>query len=252
MEDTIGKATFGLSKKDFSEKLGKVIGNHRTNSRIIGEPREFLLRSCRLCSTWAKLANDPDVEVYMRDVQIATGRKVKMISLERDGSKQPVSKAKLIDALYPPKKIKTSATPEEKHYNTVKSAMREGISAQLREFRTNSELPVVCYLTGKKLRRGHRTDVDHVGLSFSELADSFLSAQGLVYTDITLEGPPTAKRFKDSELWEKWKLYHLLNAKLSLVCASANRSKGAGDYLTPSDLYGSFERKDPEDLALDF
>lgn len=249
---TLGKQTFGITKKDYSEKLGRIIQNHRVNSRLIGEPLDFVLRSCRLCQTWEKLSSDPEVSVYLRNVELAGGRKVKLLSLERGGTKQPVSKAKLVDALYPAKKIATSASEEERHYNAVKSAMRHAVSDQLKNFRSNATIPCVCYLTGKTLRRGHRTDVDHVGLSFSEIADRFVEVSGLKYTDIALAGPPTAKRFKDAELWSKWQYYHECLAKLSLVCASANRSKGAGEYETPKDLYGSFAKQDPEDLALDF
>lgn len=249
---SIGKETFGLTKKDFSEKLSRIIDNHRINSRLIGEPREFILRSCRLYPTWAKMSSDPDVQVYLRNVDIAGGRKVKLVSLERGGSKQPVPKAKLVDALYPPKKIKTSATPEEKHYNMVKMAMRQGVGAQLSDFRESTELPVVCNITGKTLKRGHRTDVDHVGKPFAEIADCFMVSRGLVYTDVALTGPPTAKRFRDDDLWEEWKDFHYDNAILALVCASANRSKGSGEYETPAELYGSFAKQGPEDLALDF
>lgn len=248
----IGKDTFGLTKKDFNAKLSKIIDNHRVNSRLIGEPRDFILRSCRLYPTWSKLSNDPDVQVYLRNVDIAGGRKVKLISLERGDSKQPVSKSKLVDALYPPKKIKTSATEEERNFNMVKMAMRQGIASQLQYFRENLPLPTICNITGRKLVRGNKTDVDHVGLSFAEISDNFVKQKNLVYTDIALTGPPTGKVFKDKELWEEWKDYHYDNAVLALVCASANRSKGADGYVTPEELYGSFAKQTPEDLALDF
>lgn len=249
---TIGKQTFDLTRKDYSEKLSRIINNHRVNAKLIGEPKEFVLRSCKLHQTWAKLAADPNTEVYLRNLEIAVGRKVKLISLECKGSKQPVPKAKLVDALYPPKKIKTSASVEEVHYNKVKAAMRTGIKYQLTEFRKSVELPTFCFLSGRELRKGSKIDVDHSGLSFSRIADSFLEFKGLLYTDISLEGPPTAKRFRDKELWKEWLDYHKEVAKLELVCASANRSKGAGDYETPSHLYGSFARESPEDMALDF
>ena len=102
---TIGQDTFGLSKKEYSEKLSRIITNHRASSKIIGEPAEFVLRSCRLSPQWQKLATDPEVVVYLRNIDTAGGRKVKMISLERGGTKQPVPKAKLVDFLYPPKKM---------------------------------------------------------------------------------------------------------------------------------------------------
>lgn len=249
---TIGLETFGLTRKDFSEKLSKIISNHRAGSKLIGQPKDFLLRACRLSPQWAKLATDPETAVYLRNVEIAAGRKVKMMVLERDTSKQPVSKSKLIDALYPPKKIATSATPEEKHYLMVKAAMRLAIQGQIRDFRESVPMPTTCPLTGKRIRQGQRTDVDHIRCSFSEIADEYLRAKGLRYVDVALKGPPTAKRFQDEEMWEEWMLYHEYRAEYALVCASANRSKGCGDYKTPQELIGSFSKETPDDLALDF
>jgi hypothetical protein len=248
----LGKDTFGLSKTEFNEKIGRIIQNFRSNSKLIGEPREFILRCCRLTEKWAKLANDPDVIVYLRTIDIAGGRRVKMLSLERGGSKQPIPKAKLVDELYPVKKIATTATPEEKHYNAVKAAMRTGIYYQLKGYRDTIELPIVCSITGKKIRPGMRTDVDHIGMPFSEIADKFVESYGLKYTDIILKGPPTGKVFKNEELWKQWVSYHLEHARFSLVCASGNRSKGSDGYQTPPDLIGSFAKESPDDLALDF
>ena len=248
----IGRETFGLTKTDYGKKLGKIIGNFRAGSRIIGEPREFILRSCRLTEQWGKLANDPDVTVYVRNWDIAAGRKVKMVVLERGGSKQPVPKAKLLDALYPPRKKAEKVTPEVTHYQNVKLAMRGGITYQLRGYRDSVVLPITCSLTGKKIRPGVKTDVDHVGMSFSEIADSFLREKNLKFSDVVLKGPPTAKVFADTKLWGEWIAYHLEKARFALVCASANRSKGCEEYSTDAELIGSFAKENPEDLALDF
>jgi hypothetical protein len=249
---TIGKETFSLNKGQYSEKIGRIIENHRANSKLIGEPAEFILRSCRLVEQWAKLSSDPEVEVYLRNIDIAGGRKVKMLSLERGGTRQPVGKAKIVDALYPVKRIATKATEEEAHYNRVKAAMRRAIGDQLKGFRDAVTYPLVCSITGKQIRRGQKTDVDHCGMPFSEIADRFVSIKGLRYSDISLMGPPTAKRFKDKVLWGEWMVFHLEHARYALVCASANRSKGASGYETPSELYGSFKSEDPDALSLDF
>ena len=248
----IGKETFQLNKGEYTEKLGRVITNHRANSKLVGEPKEFVLRSCRLSDQWLKLAGDPETEVYLRNVDIAGGRKVKMLSLERTGTKQPVSKSKLVDALYPAKKIATTATPEEKHFNAVKGAMRNAIHYQLKAFRDSVNLPCVCSITGKQIRKGQKTDIDHCGMSFSEIADRFVASKSLTYSDIPLMGPPTGKSFKDKQLWGEWVHFHMANARYALVCASANRSKGASGYETPVELYGSFAAEDPNDLSLDF
>lgn len=249
---TIGKDTFGLTKTEFNQKIGRIITNHRVNSKLIGEAREFVLRCGRLTDQWRKLAEDSEVIVYLRNIDIAGGRKIKMLSLERGTTKQPIPKAKLVDALYPPKKIATTATPEEKHYNAVRVAMRFAVTYQLKAFRDSCTLPAICSISGKKIIPGNRTDVDHVGMTFSEIADCFVASKGLKYTDITLKGPPTAKIFTDSQLWGEWVAWHMAKARYSLTLASANRSKGCGDYVTPPDLLGSFAKEDPEDLALDF
>ena len=249
---TLGKDTFDLNKTQFTEKLGRIIQNFRASSKLVGEPKDFVLRCCRLTDQWQKLANDPEVVVYLRNVETAGGRKVKMLSLERGTTKQPVPKAKLVDALYPTKKIATTATAEEKHYNAVKSAMRGGIYYQLKAFRDACGEGLICSLTGKKIRPGMRTDVDHIGMTFSEIADAFVSEKCLNYSRIVLCGPPTAKRFKDEILWQQWVAFHLQHARYSLTLASANRSKGASGYETPVELYGSFKAEDPEDLSLDF
>jgi hypothetical protein len=89
-------------------------------------------------------------------------------------------------------------------------------------------------------------------MSFSEIADKFIESRGLKYTDIILKGPPTGKVFKDTVLWAQWVSFHLEHARFALVCASANRSKGASGYCTPEELLGSFAKESPEDLALDF
>jgi len=249
---SIGKETFNLNKTEFSEKISRIIKNFRANSRLVGEPKDFVIRCCKLTERWAKLANDPEVIIYLRNIDTAGNRKVKMISLERGATRQPVPKAKLVDELYPVKRIATTATPEEKHYNAVKAAMRGGIHYQLKAYRDSINLPTICSLTGKKIRPGMPSDIDHIGMTFSEIADRFVQCLGIKYTDIVLKGPPTAKVFKDSDLWQQWVSYHLEHARFALVCASANRSKGCGEYVTPEELYGSFKSDDPESLSLDF
>jgi hypothetical protein len=137
-------------------------------------------------------------------------------------------------------------------YNAVKGAMRRAIHHQLKEYRDSVNLPTICCISGLKSRLGMKTDIDHVGVTFSEIADSFMQMKVLKYTDISLVGPPTAKKFKDDILWKEWVAYHLAKARFAMTLASANRSKGSDGYITPVEIYGSFAKEDPEDLALDF
>jgi hypothetical protein len=130
--------------------------------------------------------------------------------------------------------------------------MRGAITYQLKAFRDAVTLPAICSITGKKIRPGMKSDIDHIGMTFSEIADAFIESKGLKYTDIVLKGPPTAKVFKDQTLWEQWVAWHLEKARYAIVCASANRSKGSDGYQTNPELIGSFKTDDPDCLSLDF
>lgn len=246
------KETLGLNKGEFTKKVGRVIDAHRANSRLIGEPRDFILRACRLSQRWEKLAQKTDTQVYLRYVDMAGGRRVKMLSLEGGGSKQPVPKAKLVESLYPTKKIATTATLEEKHFNAVKAAMRRGVEQQLKQYKSGLEYPIECHITGRRLIRGTRVDVDHIHKPFAQLSDEFVSENMMTYCDIALCGPPSAKKFKDDILWEAWKEFHRKHARYAVVCASANRSKGAAGYATPVELIGSFKPQEDDEIDLDF
>ena len=249
---TLGKETLGLNKTEFTQRVGRIIDNNRANSRLIGEPRDFILRVCRLAARWEKLALKTDTQVYLRYIDMAGGRRVKMISLEGGGSKQPVPKAKLVEALYPTKKIATTATLEEKHFNAVKAAMRRGVDYQLKEYKSLMQYPIECHITGRRLIRGTRVDVDHIHKPFAQLADEFVAENMMTYAEIILTGPPTAKKFKDDILWDAWKEYHRKHARFAIVCASANRSKGAAGYATPVELIGSFKPSAEDEIDLDF
>jgi hypothetical protein len=248
----LGKETLQLTKKDFTEKISRIIDNHRANSRIIGEPREFVLRSCRLSDRWIKMAQKPEVLVYCRYQELAGGRRIKMLSLEVGGSKIPVPKGKLVEALYPTKKTASTATLEEKHFNAVKAAMRRGVEKQLKNYKATVGYPVECLVTGRLLRKGARVDVDHHGKPFAQLADEWVIHNMLTYADIVLSGPPSAKKIKDDTLWISWQEWHQEHARLAVVCATANRSKGAAGYATPVELIGSFKPQAEDEIDLDF
>lgn len=246
------KEILGINKKEFAEKLGRIIDSHRANSRIIGEPRDFLLRVLKLAPQWYKLAQQPDTLVYLRNQDLAGGRKVKMISLEGGGTKQPAPKAKLIEALYPAKKIATTATIEEKHFNAVKAAMRNGVANQLTDYKATVQYPIECKITGRRLIRGTKVDIDHCNKPFAQIADEWLNYSMLTYAEIILSGPPNNKRIKDDALWESWKTWHKIHASFAIVCASANRSKGAAGYATPVEMIGSFKPIGDDEIDLDF
>lgn len=247
---TLGKDTFSLTKGEFSEKFSRIVNAHRAGSKLIGQPRDFVITACRLASKFSKVANETDVEVRLENYPCGP-RKVKMIVLKRtDGFKQPVPKNQLVDQLYPPRVTKRAPNLERKHVTAVRAAMRQLVDSQLRAYRKTLQYPLECHVTQKQLRPGMRVDIDHLGRPFVQIADEWVASLDLTYCDLALVGPPNLKRFKDKALNDAWPLYHEDHARLIAVCAAANRSKGSGDYTTPSEVIGSFEKKTDEEIDL--
>lgn len=248
---SIIKETLGMGKGDFSKSLSSVIDNHRTGSRLIGKPRDFVLTACRLSSKFSEVANRSDVEVRIESRRTGP-RKVKMLVMKQGGKEYPVPKGQLVDSLFPAKKIATSASPEKKHALLVRSTMRRLVDIQLRNYRKQLKRPAECFHTGKIIRIGTKFDIDHIGKPFLQIADEFVEAKGLKYCNIAIVGPPNMKRFKDGQLQKAWILYHEVQAKLAPSLPKANRSAGSGDYNASEALVGTFEGNSEDDVALDF
>ena len=250
---SVVKETLGLNKGEFSKKFSAVVENHRTGSKLIGKPRDFILLACRLTDRFSKMANDPTVEVRVKNWK-AGPRKVKMIVLVRpaDRREQPVGKGQVVDLLYPPKTISTSASTEKKHALAVRAAMRTAVDYQLRAYRKTLKYPLECWHTNSIIRIGTRVDIDHINKPFLQLCDEFVECNGLKYVDIPIVGPPNLKKFKDTILQKAWVLYHECHARLAPSLPKANRAAGSGEYQASEALLGSFAKEDPEDLDIDF
>ena len=249
---TIAKTALGLGKGEFQKKLGNIVDAHRVGTKLIGKPRDFVLTACRLSDRFSKMANEPNVEVRVRNMK-AGPRQVKVIMLKReDGFEQPVPRGQLIDQLYPPRKTVRHANPEKKHAMAVRGAMRGAVDSQLRDYRKTLKYPVTCFHTERSIRRGMRVDIDHIYKPFVQLCDEFIASQDLTYCEVALAGPPNMKRFKDSTLWGAWQLYHEMHARLAPSLPKANRGAGSGTYEASEALIGSFAKQDSEDIDMDF
>ena len=84
------------------------------------------------------------------------------------------------------------------------------------------------------------------------ICDEFVQSFDLTYCDIALVGPPNLKRFKDSEMYDAWKLFHEMHARLAPSCPKANRAAGSGEYQASEALIGSFAKTDDDDIDMDF
>lgn len=164
-----------------------------------------------------------------------------MLFLHKNGGDfgVPISKTRVINSLYPPKTRKIPS-PEKNHRNKVLSAMRLAVEPQLKEYRASVEYPLDCWRSGLCIRKGMKTDVDHIGTPFLKIAEDWLESRGIKYADVILAGAANAKYLKDAEMELDWYNYHKEKATLALVLAKYNRAAGAGDYSSREDLLGSF------------
>ena len=249
---SIAKETLGLNKGEFQKKLANIVDSHRTNSKIIGKPKDFLLTACRLSERFSKVANEPEVEVRLKNLKIGP-RAVKCILLcRKDGFEQPVPRGQLVDQLYPPRKTVKHASPEKKHALAVRAAMRNAVDYQLRAFRKKVRMPAECHHTGKMIRLGVKWDVDHIGKPFVQLCDEWVEMQGVTYAELVLCGPPNLKKLKDTKLHNHWTLWHEVNCTLAPSIAKANRAAGSGEYQASEALLGSFAGAEEDDIDMDF
>ena len=241
-----------MTKGEFSKEISRIVKKYPCRTQIIGSDREFILEACKKCSRYATLASEENVILKPGYHRIANGRKVKMLFLHRSGSgfSVPVSKSVLVNTVYPVKKRATSASPEERNRSKVRAAMRNMVAYQLSDYRKSLIYPLTCWRSGARIIKGMKTDVDHIGDPFVKIADDFLARQGLTYADVVLAGPVNNKRFKDEYLSSLWIEFHKERATLALVLASENRSAGCGDYSSPEELLGSFEKEGA--ISLDF
>jgi hypothetical protein len=249
---TIGKETFGLTKGEFSKKLSRIVETHRSGSKLIGQPRDFIITAARLAEKFSTVANEPETEIRVK-LWPCGPRRVKMAVMQRSNGKEyPLPKNQLIDQLYPPKQTVRTPNPERKHISSVRAAMRQLVDSQLRAYRKTLQYPLECHVTGKQLRPGMRVDIDHLGKPFVQLADEWVNSLDLTYCDLAICGPPNLKKFKEARYNDAWKIFHEDYARLIAVCAAANRSKGSGDYATPPEVIGSFEKKTENEIDLEF
>lgn len=243
---------FSLTKKDYTEKISKIINSYRSGTKIIGSARDFVLTSLKLSERFLAISEKSNLEIYIKNWQCGP-RKVKMIVVKQESGKEiPISKQKLIDSLYPPKQRSNKSSLEKQYSLKVRAMMRQLVDYQLREYRKSLKFPNECWETKRQILASTKVDIDHISKPFMQIADEWLDSLNLTYSEVEMVGPPNLKKFKQPELNYLWKEFHQENARLAPVLSSVNRSKGSRGYETPEHLLGSFKPSSPEEIDLDF
>lgn len=138
------------------------------------------------------------------------------------------------------RKEKLQIVQQRNHYNNVIDAMRLEVQDQIDEFRENYAIEhggmYVSAITGKALHAGD-AHVDHHPLDFADIANGWLTQQGISLSDVAIEnnvGSFRGHRMSDSQQKESWSEYHCDVAQLRIISAQENWRKGRTKVIRPT------------------
>lgn len=211
-----------MNKNQFSIKWKSLCDYYDVDSIIGQEDLQWLFSTLSMTKTYKKISPNTHY-ITLKYFKIKNFSRVKMfhaISLFQDGVEIPIAKTKVINQLYPPKKIKKS-----NHVNDVKSASRNVVQPQIKEFRKQVKLPIICPLSGIKLTNWKDIHIDH-SYPFILMFNEWMDINELKFDDIQLKGYRNSKTFKLKNFEESWYDYHEKNSILQAVHKKANMSKG--------------------------
>lgn len=237
-----------LTKTEFAQRLTKIISATPCNKPIRQDYQEWLLPLLRTTSAFGKRSSENDAELICCYRKFGPRRqKFLAIRNSESGKELVVAKGKLLQELYP---TKSNQTPEQKHRSAILAILRKLIEPQIQAFRKetkklinqlseNGDIQMAmamnrCALSNRSLN-SCKTAVDHA-IPFIQLVEQWLELHNFTYADIKLKGRGSNRYFAQIELMDDWCEYHSENAKLQMVCSSANSSAGAKGYISKQEL----------------
>lgn len=209
-----------MLKKDVDRSLTSIVKSNRIKIKLEVQHSDILFElfeKTSLCYI-SKETHHLYVDYYK-----IRNRNIKMIFALRkfDNLVIPLSKKKIMSAVFPPKKIESK---EEKHLRNFKSAARYLISDQVKEFRDGITMPITCPLSKKLLTNWSMIHIDHI-VPFSILLEQWLVSVNIKPLDIKLKGGINTKAFADVSIAKSWQDYHRENATLQVLYHEANLKK---------------------------
>ncbi len=192
-----------MLKKEVNFILSEIVKSNNVKHKLDIQHEKFLFdlfENTSLC-----YLNKETHNLYV-DFYKINRRYVRMLFARRkcDNTNIPLSKKKIMLAVFPPKKIESK---DEKHLRDFKQAARELITEQIVEYRHSVSLPVTCPISKKLLTNWSMIHIDHV-YPFSLLLDNWLEKTNLRPQDIKLKGSANNKTFADVSLCDSWQNYH--------------------------------------------
>lgn len=218
------------NKTNFDSKWTEVTRSTECNYFVRGDDEAFINEIINLIPKW-KIIKDRGVKYKIRNKKFQ-GRAVKGIVMITANSKREIwlGKGKVIEELFP----KTKAIPEyKKNRKDALVAMRQIIEPQIKTFRlsVNRQLkktPLRCKITGEFVNSGE-FHIDH-SYPFKNLVEEWCREEKIDLERLDVYCKGTKCYFKDTDLAERWFDYHVMNARLQVLSATANLKKGAKYY----------------------
>jgi hypothetical protein len=201
-------------KGDFSKKWTALVSSYEVGVKVRAADAAFLVEACGMVERYAKIMSRGRVEFKVVN-KVFNGRRVKGIALvtPNSGYEVWVGKSQLMDRLFPRTLLRDESKENRKR---ALRALRAIIDPQIKEFR----------MANIENLRGGFYHIDHV-YPFKLLVQEWCRKEGLDLETIPVKCRGMFCQLSSVSMAESWFDYHALNAKLQILNAAENLSKGS-------------------------
>lgn len=219
------------SKSAFEKAWSDVVNTNECNYFLRGEAEKFVDAVVALVPTWEKIRARGGTRYKIRNKKFQ-GRAVRGVVLITPKSKSEiwVGKGVLLEVLFP-RSVEVPQYVQNRKQALL--AMRQVIEPQIKTYRTSvlrhmKKMPLKCALTGDFVET-QKFHIDH-RYPFKNLVEEWCRAERLDLERVDVYCRGTKCYFRDTVLAESWFDFHMMNAQLQVVTATANLKKGAKYY----------------------
>lgn len=212
------------NKTGYGKFWKNVVAKYEIGVELSGEDMQFFLDSCNRLERYRKVMLRGDVRFRVVN-KTFNGRRVKGVVMVTPNSKFEVwvSKEKVMGVLFPKAFL---PDPQKVNRKNVLKALRGIIDPQIKQFKRGlKSLTVIkSASSGKPILGPYH--VDHV-YPFIRLAEEWCRENGYDLERIEVKCRGSVCTLADTAMAESWFDYHMINAKLQVLDAAENTSKGS-------------------------
>jgi hypothetical protein len=215
------------NKTGFGKKWSQIVASYEPGLKVSLDDERFLTDCCSRMDRYARIMFRGKVGFKIVNKSF-NGKRVKGVVMITPNSSHEVwvSKGKVVDSLFP---RHVRPDPSRTNRNDVIRALRNIIEPQIKQYRVRvrSAKVIKSSVTGKPIFGPYH--VDHV-YPFIRLVEEWCRENGYDLETLAVRCRGASCKLVSAEVAESWFDYHMLNAKLQVLDASENISKGSKYY----------------------